>query len=44
MYSDIWMVYSGISIDLENKHRLDSVLYIDKCTLQYFIRLVTDYI
>ena len=30
VYSDNGMVYSGICIDnLENRHRLDSVLYID---------------
>ena len=44
MYSDIGMVYSEICIDLENKYRLDSVLYIDKCTLQYCIRLFIGYI
>ena len=40
VYSDIGMVYSAICTDLENRYRLDSVLYIDKCTLQYCIRLV----
>ena len=44
VYSDIGMVYSGICVDLENRHRLDSVLYIDKCTLQYSIRLFIGYI
>ena len=44
MYSDIGMVYSGICIDLENRYRLDSVLYIDKCTLQYCIRNFLGYI
>ena len=34
VHSDIVMVYSGICIDLENRYRLDSVLYIDKYTLQ----------
>ena len=35
--SDIGMVHSGVctGIDLENRYRLDSVLHIDKCTLQY---------
>ena len=44
VYSDIGMVYSGMCIDLENKYRLDSVLYIDKCTLQYCIGLFLGYI
>ena len=35
VYSDIGMVYFGICVDLENRYRLDSVLYIDKYTLQY---------
>ena len=44
VYSDIGMVYSGICIDLEKKYRLDRVLYADKCTLQYCIRLFIGYI
>ena len=44
VYSDIGMVYSGICIDLENRYRLDSLLYIDQCTLQYCIRLFIGYI
>ena len=43
VYSDIKIVYSGIFIDLENRYRLDSVLYIEKCTLQYCIRLLIGY-
>ena len=44
VYSDVGMVYSGICIDLKNKYILNSVLYIDKCTLQYCIRLFIGYI
>ena len=29
------MVHSGICIDLANRYRLDSVLCINQCTLQY---------
>ena len=44
VYSDIRMVYSGICIDLENRYRLDSILFPDKCKLQYCIRLFIGYI
>ena len=43
-YSDIGMVYSGICMYLENRYRHENVLHIDKCTLQYFIRLIIGYI
>ena len=41
VYSDIGMVYSGICIDLENNLGLDSVLYIDKCTLTLYRQVYT---
>ena len=33
------MVYSGIYVDLDNRYRLNSVLCIGQCTLQYCVSL-----
>ena len=33
-------MYSGIYMDFASRYRLDSVLCIDQCTLQYWIRLL----